>query len=104
MAQQRTKNVTEREPNGLVSIAPAAWWSTMAACQREMLEFMSHRLEKDGETVREAVACRNVGDALAVQTRWIDEALRDYSSEASRLLALYTSAAEGTAENASRRS
>jgi hypothetical protein len=75
----------------------------MAACQREMLEFMSHRLEKDGETMREAIACRNVGDALAVQTRWIDETLRDYSNEATRLLTIYTGGAE-QAEGLTRRS
>jgi hypothetical protein len=103
MAQQRSSHLMEREPSGLAPLAPAAWLSTIAACQREMLEFMSHRLEKDGETMREAITCRNLGDALAVQTRWIDETLRDYSNEATRLLEIYTGAGEH-ADQTTRRS
>jgi hypothetical protein len=37
-------------------------------------------------------ACRNWTDALTVQSRWVQETMRDYTAEASKLLALYTDA------------
>lgn len=103
MAQRRTANLVEQKPNGLMAVNPGAWLSTMAECQREMLEFMASRLEKDGETIREAVSCRNIGDALAVQSRWIDEALHDYSNEATRLIGIYSRATEDVVRNATPR-
>jgi hypothetical protein len=94
MVQQSNRMI--HAPDGLAFTTPAAWFSTMAACQREVLEFMSRRLERDGEAMREAIACRNIGDALAVQTRWLDETLRDYSDEATRLLALSVQGSESS--------
>jgi hypothetical protein len=67
-------------------------FATLAASQREMLDFVSRRLEKNGEVMREVTACRNWADALTVQSRWVQEMMRDYSAEATKLLALYTSA------------
>ena len=94
-----TKNVTRftgaltNGPAGQ-SMIPGAetLMASFAASQREMLEFVSMRLEKDGEVFRELTACRNWTDALTVQSRWVQETMRDYTAEASKLLALYTDA------------
>jgi Phasin protein len=66
--------------------------ATLANSQREMLDFASMRLEKDGDAIREVTACRNWTDALTVQSRWSQEMLRDYTAETTKLLALYTNA------------
>lgn len=103
MAQSKSTGLIEREPSSSMLIASDAWWSTVAECQREMLEFISNRFEKDGEALREAMTCRSLGDALAVQSRWIDETLKDYSTEAGRLLSIYSKAAENAAPGTMRR-
>jgi hypothetical protein len=65
-------------------------FATFAHRQREMLDFIVMRLEKDGEVIRELTACRNWPDALTVQARWVQETIRDYTAEASKLLAFST--------------
>jgi hypothetical protein len=67
-----------------------AWWSAAGECQREMADFMSLRTEKDSKFFREALACKNPTDALSVQSHWMEETLRDYSAEMTKMLAIYT--------------
>ena len=50
------------------------------------------RLEKDGELIRELGACQNWADALTVHSRWVQETLRDYTAETSKLFAFSMSA------------
>jgi hypothetical protein len=42
------------------------------------------RLGKDGEAIREMLACKSPAHAAAVQSRWIEQTLRDYGSEMSK--------------------
>ena len=49
--------------------------------QREMVDFVSMRLEKDSVAVRDMMGCKSPMDAAAVQSRWIEQTLRDYNSE-----------------------
>jgi hypothetical protein len=72
--------------------AAEMWLAAAAECQREMIGFVSMRLGKDGEAAREMLACKNPTDATAIQTRWIEETLRDYGSEMTKLMALCTKA------------
>jgi Phasin protein len=67
-----------------------ALFATFAKSQREMLDFVSMRLEKDSDTIRELTSSQNWTDALSIQSRWVQETIRDYTEEATRLLALYT--------------
>ena len=55
-----------------------------------MADFMSLRTEKDSKFFREALACKNPTDALSVQSHWMEETLRDYSAEMTKMLAIYT--------------
>jgi hypothetical protein len=66
------------------------WWSAAGDWQREMANFMALRLGKDGETVREALTLKNLNDMLAVQSHWMDETMRDYSAEMTKILTIYT--------------
>ncbi|MBF9196932.1 phasin family protein [Microvirga terrestris] len=70
--------------------ATEAWLTATAECQREMMSFMSMRLEKDGETTREMMACRNLADWTSIHSRWIQETLRDYSAETTKLMTICT--------------
>lgn len=67
-----------------------AWFSTMSDCQREMTEFVSMRLSKDGETMREMLSCKSPTEAMEVHSRWIQDTLRDYSAETTKMFAIYT--------------
>jgi hypothetical protein len=70
--------------------ATETWFAAATECQREMMSFVSMRLEKDAETTREVMGCKNLADATAVQSRWMEETLRDYNSEIGKLMTIYT--------------
>jgi hypothetical protein len=35
-------------------------------------------------------ACKNLADVAAIQSRWVEETLRDYNNEASKLMTICT--------------
>jgi Phasin protein len=72
--------------------AAETWFTAVTECQREMIGFVSMRLEKDSETAREMIGCKNAADATKIQSRWIEETLRDYSSEMTKLMGICTKA------------
>ena len=77
--------------------ATETWFAAATECQREMMSFMSMRVEKDGETAREMLGCRNLADATAIQSRWLEETIRDYNSEMTKLIGIYTKSVNGSA-------
>jgi hypothetical protein len=70
--------------------AAEAWFGATAECQREMIGFVSMRLEKDGDATRGIMGCRNLADVAAIQSRWMDETLRDYNAETTKLMTICT--------------
>ena len=62
-----------------------------------MIAFVSMRLEKDAETTREMMGCRSVADATAIQSRWMEETLRDYNAEMGKLMTILTKSINGVA-------
>jgi hypothetical protein len=95
-------------PNRALLDRAQTWWSTVAEYQQEYQQevghFVSDRLAKDGEAIKETFTSRNWPDALAVQARWMDETIRDYNAELTKLTKLYTKAAASTARSESRSS
>jgi len=75
--------------------AAETWFAAATECQREMMSFVSMRLEKDAETAREMMDCRNVADVTAIQSRWMEETLRDYNSEVGKLMTICTKSMDG---------
>jgi hypothetical protein len=75
--------------------ATETWLAAATECQREMMSFVSMRLEKDAETTRDMIGCGNLADATVIQSRWIDETLRDYNSEMARLMTICTKSVNG---------
>jgi hypothetical protein len=89
-------NLRAELPNRALLAGAQTWWSAVAECQQEMAHFISDRLAKDGEAIRDALTSRTWSDALAVQARWVDETMRDYNAEMTKLTKLYTKAAAST--------
>ncbi|WP_201835498.1 phasin family protein [Microvirga zambiensis] len=77
--------------------AAETWLSATAECHREMMGFMSMRLDKSAQTLRDVLDCKSPADISAVQSRWMEETLRDYNAEMAKLMAIYTSSANGAA-------
>ena len=100
MSSQRHSATVDRLPDSRADLGSNAlmasaetWWSTLAEYQREVGRFISDRLSKDGEAIRETLTCRTWSDVLHVQSRWVDETLRDYDAEMSKLTGLYANGA-----------
>jgi hypothetical protein len=79
-----------RDNTQALAKATETWFAATAESQREMMSFMAMRVEKDGETAREMLGCRNLADATAIQSRWLEETVRDYNSEMTKLMGIYT--------------
>ena len=84
-----------RDNSQALAKATETWFAATAECQREMMSFVSMRVEKDGETAHEILGCRNLADATAIQSRWLEETVRDYNSEMTKLMTIYTKSVEG---------
>ena len=80
------------------------WMSTMAECQHEVGRFITDRLGKDAEAMRQTLTCRDWTAALELQGRWMDETLRDYSEEMKKLTGLYAKGAASTVREERRHS
>lgn len=73
--------------------AAEAWLATTTECQREMTGFVSMRLEKDTEITRKMMGCKNMADVAAIQSSWLEETLRDYNAEITKLMTICTKSA-----------
>ncbi|MBM6580815.1 phasin family protein [Microvirga sp. BT689] len=85
--------------NQALAKAAEAWFGATAECQREMIGFVSMRLEKDGDATREMMGCKNLADVAAIQSRWVEETLRDYNAETTKLMAICTKSVNGGARS-----
>ena len=94
-------NLRAELPNRAFLNGAQTWWSAVAECQQEMANFVAARLAKDGEAIKDTLTSRNWPDALAVQARWMDETMRDYNAEITKLTKLYAKAAASTAHKES---
>ena len=65
-----------------------AWWATASQRQSERLDFMSHRLSKDSDAVRQLGQCRSWEDASGVHSKWLHETVNDYAAEATKVMAI----------------
>jgi hypothetical protein len=76
--------------------AGEAWLSVTTECNRELVGFVSRRIEKDGETVREMMGSGNLAEATAIQARWLQDTLQDYNAEMTKLMAICRKSMDGT--------
>ena len=102
----RDEQVTNMRPeflSGALVAGAETWWSTMAECQQEMGRFITGRLEKDAEALKQTLSCRDWAVALDIQARWVEETLRDYNAEMSKLTGLYAKSASSSVREERRR-
>ena len=76
-----------------------AWWATATEHQSEMLNFMSHRLSKDSQAVRELGECQSWEAASVIYSRWLQDAFKDYSAEATKVRAINVKQAADVAQD-----
>ena len=84
-----------RDNSQALAKATETWFAAATECQREMMSFMSMRLDKDARTTRDMMGCRNLADATGIQSHWIEETLRDYNSEMVKLMTICTKSVNG---------
>jgi hypothetical protein len=70
--------------------ATEAWLSATVDCQNELTAFVSMRFGKDAEALRAIAGCKNPADATVIHSQWVEETLRDYGNEMTRLMSLYS--------------
>ena len=78
---------------------PEALWSVMTDFQREVLGFISMRLTKDADLLRQLQECRSWEETTLLHSKWLQTTLSDYSSEAANVMKLGTKQVQGGAGN-----
>lgn len=63
-------------------------WTATSEQNAHVLGFLSDRFAKDARMMRELAACRTWADLSQVQASWTQEAFRDWSEQATKLMAL----------------
>jgi len=86
----RTHKFASDSSQALVKVSET-WLAATVDCQREMMAFVSMRLGKDGQSLRDMMACKNPAEMIGIQTRWVEETLRDYNAEMTKLIATCSS-------------
>ena len=91
----RDERTRHEVPTALLA-GPEAWWSTITEYQHEVGQFISDRLAKDAEAIRQTLTCRDWAAALEIRGRWVDETLRDYSEEMKKLTGIHAKTTAST--------
>jgi hypothetical protein len=66
------------------------WAAASSECQRELMDFVRMRLEKDRAAAQNVMTSRNPFDAISTQMQWVADMLRDYNQEFLKVAAIYT--------------
>ena len=75
-----------------------SWFEAAAECQREMAGFVSDRLAKDSDTLREILASKTPSEAMELHARWVQDTFQDYGAELTKMFAIYTKHAAGAVQ------
>jgi hypothetical protein len=67
-----------------------AWWFTIGEYQQGMLNFILDRLSKDRQVLFDVGGSLSWTEAWSAQSLWVEETWRDYVSEMTKVLAIYT--------------
>jgi hypothetical protein len=71
------------------------WAAVSSECQRELMDFIQMRLEKNRAAAQNAMTIRNPFDAVGTQMQWVADMLNDYSQEFRKMAAIYTKLGPG---------
>jgi hypothetical protein len=59
---------------------------TISEWNTEVSHFVSHRVARNGETLRRMTKCQNPQEVFAIQSEWVRDAADDYMREMSKLM------------------
>lgn len=71
-----------------VSRAARAYFNGAAQMNKELAEFLNHRMRKDFECARLLMGSKNGEDAFSAQAEFVEETIRDYAEETSKVFNL----------------
>ena len=69
---------------GVAGLQP--WLNGIYAYHGEFLEFLAERFAKDSRMMRQLGDCHTWADALQLQTGWLQDALKDWTAEPTKLM------------------
>lgn len=91
MPQSKSRKPTPPESSpalaamtALNPMAATVWQDIMT----ESVRFMTERLQKDMETQKAMLGCTSPTELMELQTKFLQDALEDYTQEATRMLKL----------------
>ena len=87
--ERRSANPEDVESNPILPNGAGAVLAANAGAAREMMSFVAMRLEKDGEAIREISHCQSWAEAMKLQSHWVQQTIRDYQSEMTKLASMY---------------
>jgi hypothetical protein len=76
----------------IASRASRAYLNGAAKYNQELMGFVSSRLKKDVEAAQALMSSKSREDAFQAQANFVEDLMKDYSEEASKILALGTEA------------
>jgi hypothetical protein len=97
MAHHKTIQ-TEQSNNAWTLPGTETWWSSASEYQSEMFDFMSHRFAKDSAALHGLGECRNWDEVASLNSKWLQDMSKDYSAEATKVMAIYTKQAADAAQ------
>lgn len=68
--------------------AARAYFDGATEMNKELAEFMNQRMRKDFETARAIMGSKNSEDAFSAQAEFVENTIRDYAEETSRVFNL----------------
>jgi hypothetical protein len=87
MANHKTI-VNRMSGNALMLDGTPPWVSVLSEYNGELFDFMSRRFAKDARTLGDFHECRSWRDVSELQVKWFQDAVKDYSDEATKLMAV----------------
>jgi hypothetical protein len=96
-AMANHKNLPDAVNNAWMLPGTQIWWSSVSEYQSEMFDFMSHRLSKDSVALHGLGECRNWNEVSDLYSSWAQDMSKDYSTEATKVIDIYTKRASDAA-------
>jgi hypothetical protein len=92
------KNLVNDVNNAWMLPGTETWWSSVSEYQSEMFDFMSHRFSKDSVALHGLGECRNWDEVSDLYSSWAQDMSKDYSTQATKVIAIYTKRASDAAQ------
>jgi hypothetical protein len=89
-AQDTTSEPFSFRGNQALLTGLTTWAASSSEYQRELMNFIQIRLEKDRAALQTAISSKNPLETAGTQMRWAAEMLTDYNQELLKMAAIYS--------------